>query len=158
MNREIKFRGKRIDNGEWVYGYYVADIEWAKYYMYYPKKNGAFISLFRVEIDTETVGQHTGLKDKNGKEIYERDIVNCYDNGAKNTEWHLDKEHLGTIIFASPAFVLNIPGKLIYDGGAVKQWANDIVLTHWCNAENIEVIGNIHDNPDLSKPDACPEP
>ena len=66
MNREIKFRGKRIDNGEWVYGYladedYINDIN--------------SIDLSSIEVDRDTIGQFTGLFDKNGKEIYEGDIL-----------------------------------------------------------------------------------
>jgi uncharacterized phage protein (TIGR01671 family) len=74
MEREIKFRGKRIDNGEWVYGYlcfaYVDATD--KSAIYDPK------SVRQYDVFTNTVGQYTDLHDKNGKEIYEGDIV-AYD-------------------------------------------------------------------------------
>ena len=81
MNRQIEFRGKRIDNGKWVYGYYV------KYGFVGKEKHYIVPSyasdLYAIEVDPSTIGQSTGLVDKNEKRIYEFDIVEAWSQGSK---------------------------------------------------------------------------
>lgn len=121
--RAIKFRGRDYDT--WYYG----DLEYSKGLnraMIHTYTNDGFY-LGQHQIDPDTVGQFTGLHDKNGKEVYEGDIV----------EWG---NLMGT----------KIHSQIIYDErkfsfGDVKGDSEDI----WCI--NSEVIGNIHDNPELMK-------
>lgn len=144
--REIKFRGKRIDNGEWVYGYYR---------IFFNSANGTenhFIANDYSETEQvvpETVGQFTGLIDKNGKEIYEGDIVKIF---ASHNSWSEDVFKIefmlgGFSIIPPQGFAPCTIGKYFndaVDNNVFESWAD-------CNGSVFEVIGNIHDNPELLK-------
>lgn len=125
--REILFRGKQIDNGEWVYGSFCMDA--------LEQKNGlcgvdGFIRLYDFatgkmqmhEVDRETVGQYTGLTDKNGKKIFEGDILKA-----------IAGNHVGEPIVAKVVPNLNDYELML-----------DIEYSF-----ELEIIGNIHDNPEL---------
>lgn len=134
--REILFRGKRVDNGEWVYGFYVFVPE-----HYKPEMSGKsyIVSVnngFFFEVISETVGEYTGLKDQNGKKIFEGDIVRYCPGYWRNlmqsvVEYCADKWNY-------PAFDLKDHD---YE-------ANGLGLTHMGQIE-LEVIGTIHDSPEL---------
>jgi len=132
--REIEFRGKRIDNGEWVYGSYQADVMYTgKHTIIYSDNEGFYCE---DEVDPKTVGQYTGPKDKNGKEIYEGDIVTCEVNEHGEIVTGIDE---GT----------PITGQVVFENGAfvVLDEAGEL-LDFWMVCE-IKVIGNIHENLEL---------
>lgn len=125
MDREILFRGKRLDNGEWVEGSYMEH--------YYSSRFGCVSAIFtnddvlcktyRISVDPSTVGQYTGLTDKNGKRIFEGDICRVgnftYQVVFQHSQWW---------------FSITTPGV----------YCNPYFDSH-CG-EYCEIIGNIHDN------------
>ena len=121
--RDIKFRGKRTDNGKWVCGFYIKDIwgDGESCYIYYDCED--------YEVDPATVGEYTGLKDKNGVEIYEGDILRSSLGWVFPVEW--DEENARYI------------GHVMRDG----EW----YVCYVGREPAAEVIGNVHDNPELAK-------
>ena len=126
--REILFRGKRLDNGAWETGSLVIvrmDCHDAQYYIA-DKMTG-----YHTPVDPSTVGQYTGLKDKNGKRIFEGDIAKVLQGKDK------DIAYVG---FENGAFMLYPKTGNIYERTLWSYWYND-----W----DVEVVGNITDNPEL---------
>lgn len=151
--REILFRGKRIDNGGWVAGFYVLDPqanEGEESQIYYTNKHPCGWALVPFSVVPETVGQYTGWTDKNGKKIFEGDILKYT---RKN--WHepfSSKNGTDLIGFL----------EIYYDDtcSTFKYWHYDenrklfgsgFLLLNDSRAEEtiIEVIGNVYDNPEL---------
>ena len=143
--REILFRGKRCDNGEWAYGYYVrADHHWHQHGVHKDwiicgaAANGGWFSIHnRCAVQAETVSQFTGLLDKNGKRIFEGDVV------AQNWYTHDEPsdDSFGEVVFCEYDCSFSVMD--------VKQ--DGIVPLGRCHAYHweAEVVGNIHDNPEL---------
>lgn len=128
-----KFRGLSIDEnskGEWQYGYLIEDRGRAFIINEVVEANEQYITIGSwCPVDPETVGQSTGLKDKNGKEAFIRDIIKCT-RGCPH-EVYLEKEYGGTFVGGMPA---------IYLSGLLSGYA-------WTGAE--EILGNIYENPEL---------
>ncbi|EPR12378.1 YopX family protein [Ruminiclostridium papyrosolvens] len=134
--REIKFRGKRIDNGEWVYGYLVKQFGVFKIYDDSSEDFGNWIH----EVDPETVGQYTGLHDKNGREIYEGDILRLWRSVGSNGE--LRREHYKPL----PVTYCNIWCQFVANDESTK---NQYCI--WSDFGAFEVVGNVYQNPELMK-------
>ena len=125
--RNILFRGKRLDNGEWVYGSLVT-FNGFHVIVDHHTPNGD-----EVRVIANTVGQYTGLQDKNGKESWEGDLVMA----DTNDEDHPMSELPFVIVFSDGAFCIAEDEE--------SPWAPIDTFM------DMEVIGNIHDNPDLLK-------
>lgn len=124
MSREIKFRGKRLDNGEWVYGYFSVfpkDGE-IKNIITYLNEEGKYKA---IEIDPTTLGQLVGIKNEFGFDIYDGDIIH-------SNQWNPTTYQ---VCFDRGAF---------YIAGSDKHEVADIKY-----AEQFKVIGNIYENPEL---------
>lgn len=136
--REILFRGKRIDNGNWEYGQLKSIHKGGKHYetAYYILNIYGESRLAKDAIEPNTLGQFTGLTDKNGKKIFEGDIVKrelTYITIEAYISW--DTKYLQY--------------RLICING--KHKGNYWWLTS--NSEDYELIGNIYDNPELLEVD-----
>ena len=139
--REILFRGKRLQGGDWVEGYFFkSDInkrarESGKATLIFTPDCDTFITVPECHnsfmVASDTVGQYTGLKDKNGKRIFEGDIAKVLQGKDK------DIAYVG---FENGAFMLYPKTGNIYERTLWEYWYND-----W----DVEVIGNITDNPEL---------
>jgi uncharacterized phage protein (TIGR01671 family) len=138
--RTIKFRGKSL-SGEWLYGYlYKHGITPPSDFLcvgqaVLPWKDTVGVYV----VDPDTVGQYTGLTDKNGREIYEGDIVSHpWKDPIFGDLVETGQFVHSTICFNNGAFVVNyrLQGEYIY-------------LQDFVRLKCLEVVGNIHDNPDM---------
>ena len=135
--REILFRGKSLETKEWLEGFYLKS----------PEFDNDGLAVITTEtprkanyVYKETVGQYTGLTDKNGKKIFEGDIVLFEDESPSNYEYHDCTEmRCGAIEYGDNCF---------YITNRIAVEMEDLI---YYGKLDVEVIGNIHDNPELLK-------
>lgn len=127
--REILFRGKRKGNDFWIQGDLVR------------KNNICYIYIAGIprEVIAESIGEYTGITDKNGVRIFEGDIVNVFYNP---NYIGISKDRVGNFIV------------VFHDGCFMKRkitkpMSDDAGLYHFIQSDEFEVIGNIYDNPEL---------
>ena len=131
--REILFRGKRTDNGEWVEGYlYITHNGEHEISVYNEEVN---IERWTHEVDPSTVGQYTGLKDKNGNWIFEGDIV----EGHCHSSWSHRLQRCD-IAYGRDGF----EARNHIDGLDSDYYTYRVLFS-----KDVVIIGNIHNNPEL---------
>lgn len=128
--REILFRGKRVDNDEWIEGFFAKSGD--KTFILIDS-DIAFGYVTMKEVLSETVGQYTGLTDKNGKKIFEGDIVEL-------TYYTLPEERK---VMAEVAYEEESAAFVLYSFGTEKKG----ICGEICDTN--KVIGNIYDNPEM---------
>lgn len=149
--KEIKFRGKRIDNGEWVYGSLNLFIGKAFIQIMAWLRADGNCSIDTIQVDPATVAQFTGLKDKFGAEVYENHIVKQtyhFQTGSVHdgTDEDFSGHHIGKVVITTSKGVC-MKNPLNYSDEAEevtvsKQYKN-------VSGRRCEVIGDIHSNPEL---------
>lgn len=136
MKREIKFRGKRLDNGEWVIGLLVK--MWGEWHIIdWDDENTAY------PVHPDTIGQFTGVKDKNGTRIFEGDVIECldiFDDPIRHrVEFRPEKGYFALFLIKGG------------DPWAIKVGNPDV--GYICQSDidrwSKYIVGNIHDNPEL---------
>lgn len=165
--RTIKFRGKRTDNGDWVYGsVYYAEYGGVKTVhiiehgetVWYSKADdenlAGFVQDCVHDVIPETVGQYTILKDKNGVEIYEGDVVRFIGGTCDFLPCALHYSHSKNQILCvrslQSGFTLCLPEH--HELNSPSEIRNVDNYTFWSHAASLLIIGNIHDNPELLTP------
>ena len=141
--REILFRAKRIDDGEWVEGYY-AMMGKGNLIRHYIVQNCALTGLFEdpednmyfndVEIDPETIGQYTGKTDEDGKKIFEGDIVGFIDLYSTESGYS-EISCLGEVIWSKEECCFHVTNRLSAES--------------WEVLDECKVVGNVFDNKEL---------
>ena len=144
--REILFRGKRKDNGEWIEGSLLkVTISGETYYFIFCDDfalDGFDVkALSRAIVDPETIGEYFGLPDKTGKRIFEGDILRYFDDEIQVVEWNDEAHQIMLHTYAE--YERKVGRKAVKEKCEGWHYLNDYPLNE------MSIIGNIHDNPEL---------
>ena len=138
MSREILFKAKRKDNSEWVEGYYQKrfDLDGSEQHFIFWSKS--YTVWEYVEIDSDTLCQYTGLTDKNGKKIWENDIVECNKRkeecGLYKVIWRKEYADFGVVPISNTC---------------IGQYPIGFSYGKTLHGRDYKSVGNIFDNPEL---------
>ncbi len=135
--REILFRGKRVGNGEWLYGWVTTQHKKYTGGDLLTKIQSNTFGVGEYYVDTETVGQFTGLLDKNGTKIFEGDIVRRFNSKEQEVMRYAVKWNTDCCMFV-----------LICEDTYLGEYDSDFTVFY---GEEFEIVGNVHDNPELRK-------
>ena len=151
--RQYKFRAKSTNKSEWWEGFYVYSEYEDKHFIVqnavhapYHETSGAWCFAHFTEINPDTIGQYTGLKDSEGQEIYEGDIIVIPDTYPYYDQGVINYVGVVEMIFGCWQYVLHCVNPLkrgISDG------INDIIDSDGDGGAKFKIIGNIHENKDL---------
>lgn len=136
MNREILFRGFNEKNNKWLYGYYF--VNRGQHFIAEDEiETNPILSEEDFAVNPNTIGQYTGFKDKNGRKIFEGDILEYIGKREDN----MNKVYRRMVVFHEGMFALL--SKELQAYSALKHHCMEDGRSAW------RVIGNIHDNPEL---------
>ena len=147
MAREILFKAKRLDNGEWVIGCLLKDGLTGQHFIHAEGNSvnesdkvneEGFLQFVAFEVDESTICRYTGLTDKNGNKIWENDVVTFPDCEMSTESGYGDVfVNAGKVAYDTESMSYFFTNRVTVDMG-------DIIIK-----EEVEVIGNIFDNPEL---------
>ena len=143
--RTIKFRGKKPTNGVWVYGslVYSNEIDAA---IYFQTGSGSVKSMEWVYVNPDTVGQFTGLLDKNGKEIYEGDVLRSDDYPFSSIQDNEIDNYYGVMFWSHEETAFNVMCVKNIKSSSVRTMTDGYsYFFSKDSSQDFEVIGNIHD-------------